>query len=96
MLGGGNGTVCWAEQWVPSGETALILAAGPLWTVVLPWIFRRAQAPRPLVALGVVVGLAGVARADRRPGAAGARARAPAGARCCSAGCRCSAPASAG
>ena len=38
MLGGGNGTVCWAEQWVPSGETALILAAGPLWTVVLPWI----------------------------------------------------------
>jgi drug/metabolite transporter (DMT)-like permease len=61
MLGGGNGTVCWAEQWVPSGETALILSAGPLWTVVLPWIFRRAKAPRPLVALGVVVGLAGVA-----------------------------------
>src|SRR5262249_20477743 len=42
MLAGGNGTVCWAEQWVPSGETALILAAGPLWTVLLPWIFRRA------------------------------------------------------
>jgi drug/metabolite transporter (DMT)-like permease len=61
MLGGGNGTVCWAEQWVPSGETALILAAGPLWTVLLPWIFRRAKAPRPLVALGVIVGLAGVA-----------------------------------
>jgi drug/metabolite transporter (DMT)-like permease len=61
MLGGGNGTVCWAEQWVPSGETALILAAGPLWTVVLPWLFRRAPAPRPLVALGVVIGLVGVA-----------------------------------
>ena len=61
MLGGGNGTVCWAEQWVPSGETALILAAGPLWTVLLPWLFRRAPAPRPLVALGVVVGLVGVA-----------------------------------
>jgi len=60
MLGGGNGTVCWAEQWVPSGETALILSAGPLWTVVLPWIFRRSPAPRPLVALGVVVGLVGV------------------------------------
>ena len=42
MLGGGNGTVCWAEQWVPSGETALILAAGPLWMVLLPWLFRRA------------------------------------------------------
>jgi drug/metabolite transporter (DMT)-like permease len=61
MLAGGNGTVCWAEQWVPSGETALILAAGPLWTVLLPWIFRRSPAPRPLVALGVVIGLCGVA-----------------------------------
>ena len=60
MLAGGNGTVCWAEQWVPSGETALILAAGPLWTVLLPWIFRKARAPGPLVALGVLVGLVGV------------------------------------
>jgi drug/metabolite transporter (DMT)-like permease len=61
MLAGGNGTVCWAEQWVPSGETALILSAAPLWTVLLPWLFRRSKAPRPLVALGVVIGLAGVA-----------------------------------
>jgi drug/metabolite transporter (DMT)-like permease len=61
MLGGGNGTVCWAEQWVPSGETSLILATGPLWTVVLPWLARRAPAPRPLVAAGIAVGLAGVA-----------------------------------
>ena len=60
MLGGGNGTVCWAEQWVPSGETALILACGPLFTVLLPWMFRRSPAPRPLVALGVVIGLVGV------------------------------------
>jgi drug/metabolite transporter (DMT)-like permease len=60
MLGGGNGTVCWAEQWVPSGETALILSAAPLWTVLLPWLFRRARAPRPLVALGVIIGLVGV------------------------------------
>ena len=44
LMLGGNGTVCWAEQWVPSGETALILATGPLWTVVLPWIARRARA----------------------------------------------------
>jgi drug/metabolite transporter (DMT)-like permease len=61
MLAGGNGTVCWAEQWVPSGETALILAAGPLWTVLLPWLVRRAKAPRAPVALGVLIGLAGVA-----------------------------------
>jgi drug/metabolite transporter (DMT)-like permease len=60
MLGGGIGTVCWAQQWVPSGEAALIVATGPMWTVVLPWIARRAPAPRPLVAAGVAVGLAGV------------------------------------
>ena len=45
MLGGGNGTVCWAEQWVPSGETALILSAGPLWTVLLPWVYRVGERP---------------------------------------------------
>ena len=27
----GNGAVIWAEQWVPSGFTALILAATPFW-----------------------------------------------------------------
>ncbi|HWJ57158.1 MAG TPA: EamA family transporter [Vicinamibacterales bacterium] len=76
MLAGGNGTVCWAEQWVPSGETALILSAGPLWTVLLPWVFRRAKAPRPLVALGVVVGLAGVAVLIGGHGGGGAVGRA--------------------
>jgi drug/metabolite transporter (DMT)-like permease len=61
MLCMGNGTVCWAEQWVPSGETALILSAGPLWMVLLPWLARRAPAPRPVVIAGIVVGLAGLA-----------------------------------
>jgi drug/metabolite transporter (DMT)-like permease len=61
MLAGGNGTVSWAEQWVPSGETALILAQGALWMVLLPWFARRAPAPRPIVLAGVAVGLAGVA-----------------------------------
>jgi drug/metabolite transporter (DMT)-like permease len=61
MLCMGNGTVCWAEQWVPSGETALILSAGPLWMVLLPWLARRAPAPRPVVIGGIFVGLAGVA-----------------------------------
>jgi len=61
MLAGGNGTVCWAEQWVPSGETALILAQGALWMVLLPWLARRAPAPRPIVLAGVAIGLAGVA-----------------------------------
>src|SRR5262249_6011796 len=59
MLAGGNGVVCWAEQWVPSGETALILSCGPLWMVLLPWFARRAPAPRPAVIGSILVGLAG-------------------------------------
>jgi len=61
MLAGGNGTVCWAEQWVPSGEASLILASGALWMVVLPWLIGRAPPPRPVVLVGVLVGMAGVA-----------------------------------
>jgi drug/metabolite transporter (DMT)-like permease len=61
MLAGGNGTVCWAEQWVPSGEAALILASGALWMVVLPWLAGQGPAPARVVLLGVLIGLAGVA-----------------------------------
>ncbi len=61
LLAGGNGLVCWAEQWVPSGETALIIATVPLWMTVLPWLARRAPAPRPAVLIGVAMGLVGVA-----------------------------------
>jgi drug/metabolite transporter (DMT)-like permease len=61
LLGVGNGLVCIAEQWVPSGTTALIVAVTPLWMTALPWAARRAPAPRPLVLVGVLVGLGGVA-----------------------------------
>lgn len=61
LLGFGNGLVCWAEQWVPSNIAALIIASVPLWMTVLPWAVRRAPAPRPLVLVGVVLGMVGVA-----------------------------------
>lgn len=60
MLATGNGAVCWSEQWVPSGVTALIVSSVPLWVTILPWLARRGSAPRPLVLGGVAVGLAGV------------------------------------
>jgi drug/metabolite transporter (DMT)-like permease len=60
LLAGGNGGVVWAEQWVPSGLTALIVATVPLWMVLFDWLF--ADAPRPSKALmaGLVWGLCGV------------------------------------
>ena len=59
LLTGGNGMVVVAEQHIPSGLAALLVAAVPLWLVLL----RRAVGERvPVVTLlGVVVGLAGVA-----------------------------------
>jgi drug/metabolite transporter (DMT)-like permease len=61
LLGGGNGLVCWAEQWVPSGQAALIVASVPLWMTALPWMVGKARMPSPLALGGVALGLAGVA-----------------------------------
>ncbi len=35
LLVGGNGALIWAEQYVPSSLAAILLAAGPIWFVVL-------------------------------------------------------------
>ncbi|PSL08362.1 drug/metabolite transporter (DMT)-like permease [Haloactinopolyspora alba] len=55
----GNGVVAIAEQTVPSGLTALIVAAIPLWFV----LFRVAggERPRTTTWFGVLIGLGGVA-----------------------------------
>lgn len=57
----GNGTVVWAEQYIPSGLAALLVALVPLWMVLLDWGRPGGRRP-PLLALGgVVVGFFGVA-----------------------------------
>jgi drug/metabolite transporter (DMT)-like permease len=59
LLTGGNGMVVVAEKHIPSGLAALLVAAVPLWLVVL----RRltGERVRAVTLLGVVVGLVGVA-----------------------------------
>lgn len=59
LLLGANGVVAVAEQTVPSGLTALIIGAVPLWFVVL----RRTggDRPRTMTWFGVAVGFAGIA-----------------------------------
>jgi drug/metabolite transporter (DMT)-like permease len=60
MLVCGVGGVTWAEQWVPSGTAALLVATVPLWvTVVDGAILRRSRLGWPS-AVGLAVGLAGV------------------------------------
>ena len=56
---GGNGGVTWAEQWVPSGVAALLIATEPLWIVVLGWL-RGGRRPSARLAAGLLVGFGGV------------------------------------
>ena len=61
LLLGGNGGVVWAEQRVPSGIAALLVATVPLWMVLLDGAGRGWRLPHPQLLLGIGVGLAGVA-----------------------------------
>ena len=67
LLLGGNGGVAVAEQTVPSGVTALLVAATPLWLVCLRTLASDRPSRRSL--LGTVVGFLGIAVLVR-PGAA--------------------------
>lgn len=60
LLLGGNGAVVWAEQRVPSGLAALLVATMPFWMILADWIRPGGTAPRPGVALGIAVGLLGM------------------------------------
>jgi drug/metabolite transporter (DMT)-like permease len=60
LLMGGNGGVVWAQQRVPSGLAALLVATVPLWMVLLDGAGRGWRRPATQVLLGVALGLAGV------------------------------------
>jgi drug/metabolite transporter (DMT)-like permease len=59
LLVGGNGMVVWAEQTVPSGIAALIVATVPLWMVLIAAVVLRERASWREV-LGIVVGFVGI------------------------------------
>jgi drug/metabolite transporter (DMT)-like permease len=59
LMFGGNGLVTVAEQDVPSGLAALLIASEPLWVIVLRALWR--ERPGRVTALGVAGGFAGVA-----------------------------------
>ena len=61
LLLGGNGGVTLAEQYVPSGLAAVIVATVPIYIALLGWLKGTAARPRPLVWLGLAGGFCGVA-----------------------------------
>jgi drug/metabolite transporter (DMT)-like permease len=60
LLCGGMGLVAWAEQTLPTGIVALLIALMPAWVAVLGRVFFGERLV-PLVVVGLVVGLVGVA-----------------------------------
>jgi drug/metabolite transporter (DMT)-like permease len=60
LLLGGNGLVVWAEQYVPSGLTALVVGTEPLWVVLLDWLRPRGTRPTTGEMLGLTLGFGGV------------------------------------
>jgi drug/metabolite transporter (DMT)-like permease len=61
LLLGGNGLICWAEQFIPSGMTALLVGAQPLLMVLTEWIWPGGHRPTSVTWLGLALGFAGVA-----------------------------------
>lgn len=60
MLGVGNGFVAWAELFVPSGLTAVILATSPFWMSGVEALLPRGERPTSRLLAGLVVGFAGI------------------------------------
>lgn len=57
----GNGGLAWAEQWVPTGYAALIVAVTPIWFLVLEtFVFRGDRLSRRGL-LGLALGITGIA-----------------------------------
>jgi len=57
----GNGGLSWAEQTVPSGVAALLVATVSLWLVIVDWLRPGGVKPASRVAMGLLMGFAGLA-----------------------------------
>jgi drug/metabolite transporter (DMT)-like permease len=60
LLLGGNGAVIWAEQFVPSGLTALLVSILPFWLVIIEWLRPPRKRPGPAILAGLALGFVGI------------------------------------
>jgi drug/metabolite transporter (DMT)-like permease len=60
LLGFGNGAVVWAEQTVPSGLTAVLVATSPFWMVGFDALMPDGEAITLRRVLGLVIGFGGI------------------------------------
>lgn len=61
LLMAGNGGVCWAQQTVPTGIAALVVASVPLWIMLVEWLRPGGRRPGVWMVVGLLIGMAGVA-----------------------------------
>src|SRR5438309_4107324 len=67
LLVGGNGGVILAEQYVPTGVVALLVATAPLWMAIIDRVVFGRRLPA-LVIVGLLIGFGGVAFLSGPPG----------------------------
>ncbi len=60
LLGLGNGSVAWAETMVPTGLASLMIAAVPLWMVLMDWARPGGTHPKGGEFAGIALGLVGI------------------------------------
>ena len=60
MITFGTGLVGWCVQFIPSGLAALLYATVPLFTIIINVLARKEERVNAHVAIGVMLGLAGV------------------------------------
>jgi drug/metabolite transporter (DMT)-like permease len=61
LLGLGNGLVVWAEQWVPSGPAALLVATSPFWVMGVERFLRQGERLHGRAVAGLLIGFGGLA-----------------------------------
>jgi drug/metabolite transporter (DMT)-like permease len=60
MLGLGNGGVVFAEQWIPSGLAAVLVATSPFWMASVEAMLPDGDRLRATVVAGLLVGFSGI------------------------------------
>ena len=61
LLGVGNGVVVWAEQWIPSGMAALLVATSPFWVAGAEMLVRDGERVGRTAVAGMLIGFGGLA-----------------------------------
>ena len=60
MLAVGNGLVVWAEQWVPSGIAAVVIASTPFWMAATEAVIPGGERFSSRTISGMIIGFAGI------------------------------------